>query len=350
MAIKPHYDVEKSLSLRPPKKFTGGSKHKKRIVLNRSKVTFPLEENSRELTVIQDGVSSIKDSFLVNGWLHDAYPPIVYEDPNKKDSFIGISGFHRNAAMDQLDWDTMMVDVFEFPSPLSITIAKAEANHHNKPFTPITKRDIEKQVLRALKNKEIPNTEDDVRNLVEILAAIKTPKERKKIFQDVMKRNGGNGIVRTYHTGQGESSTQEIAEELKLPFSGSKHFQLSGEYGYINSSDTPKTTLHDAKKLSMANGNVKVALIAFIDKPVEEKINAQRQAHKARFEQFIREDAEFVLSIVKQFGLNANIDDVVAKYPLYLKGFLPQLISPDETKGGRPKEETLVDANGKFVK
>jgi hypothetical protein len=350
MAIKPHYDVTKSLTLRPPKKFSGGGEHRKRIVLNRSKVTFPLEENSRELTVIQEGVATIRDSFLVNGWLHDAYPPIVYENTNKKDHFVGISGFHRNAAMDQLDWDTMMVDVYDFPSPLAITIAKAEANHHNKPFTPITKRDIEKQVLRSLKNNEIPNTEDDIKNLVEILAAIKTPKERKSILESVLKRNGGNGIVRTYHTGRGESSTQEIAEELKLPFSGSKHYQLSGEFGYINSSDTPKTTLHDAKKLSITNGNVKVALIAFIDKPVEEKINTQRSARKARFEQFIREDAEFVLSIVKQFGVKASLDDVVAKYPLYLKGFLPQLISPDETKGGRPKEETLVDANGKPVK
>ena len=228
MAIKPHYDVQKSLNLRPPRKFTAGGEHKKRIVVNRSKITFPLEENSRELTVVQEGVASIRDSFLVNGWLHDAYPPIVFEDPNKKDSFIGISGFHRNAAMDQLGWDTMMVDVFEFPSPLAITVAKAEANHHKKPFTPLTKRDIEKQVLRALKNNEIPNTEDDIKSLVEILAAIKTIKERKSIFEAVIKRKGGNGIVRTYHTGDGESSTEEIAEELKLPFSGSKHFQLSG--------------------------------------------------------------------------------------------------------------------------
>ena len=77
MAIKPHYDVEKSLTLRPPKKFSGGGNHIKRIVINRSKLTFPLEENSRELTVLQDGVASIRDSFVVNGWLHDAYPPIA---------------------------------------------------------------------------------------------------------------------------------------------------------------------------------------------------------------------------------------------------------------------------------
>jgi hypothetical protein len=347
MATKPYYNVELSLQQAPPQKFTKGGKHIKRIVLHRSVIRFLLEENSRELTVEQAGVAQIRDSLMINGWVHDARPPIVYEDPEHKGHYIGISGFHRNAAMEQLEWETMMVDIYEFPSPLAIRVAKGESNHHTKPFTPLTKRDILKQVLEAIRNNEIPNDEKEIKELVDIIGAVKTPQERKNIFRDVIKRRGGTSTLRTYCSSSGESSTEEIAIQLKLPFSGAEHYSLCGEYGYINSSPTPKTTLYDAKKLSMNNGGAKVAIIGFIEKPREvPKLYTQRNNHTKTFGDFLKTDAEYMQFIMSKLGYNVELDDILKEYTVYYKGYLPQDKTPDVTKGGNPKEETLVDEVG----
>lgn len=347
MATKPFYNVELSLQQASPQNFTKGGKHIKRIVMKRSNIRFRLEDNSRELTVEQSGVAQVRDSLMVNGWEHDARPPIVYEDPEQKGHYIGISGFHRNAAMEQLGWETMMVDIYDFPSPLAVRVAKGESNHHKKPFTPLTKRDIQKQVLEAIKNNEIANTEKDIKELVDIIGAVKTPQERKSIFKEVVKRRGGTSTLRTYCTSSGESSTEEIAIELKLPFAGAEHYSLCGEYGYINSSPTPKTTLYDAKKLSMQNDGAKVAIIGFIEKPSEvPKLYNQRTKHTKTFEDFLATDAKYMQFIMSKLGYNIELSDILKEYTIYYKGYLPQDKTPDSSKGGNPKEQTLVDEMG----
>jgi hypothetical protein len=349
MAMKVHFDVEVSLKYAPPKKYKG-ARFIKRIVVNRDKVRFPLSEQIRVLSVKQKNVSEIRDSLEVNGWLHTEKPPVVEIDPDDKTRFIGISGFNRNAAMDQLGWDTMMVDVYEFNTPLAKRIAKSQENHHNRPFSPNTKEDLIKQVILALKNGEILSTETAIRELVEELALDKTEQEKKKIFDSVIKRKGGSDTLRTYHTGKGQYSTSEIALDLKIPFSGDTHFKLSGELGYINPSPTPKTTLHDAKKLSSEYGGKKVAFIGYIDKPSEQpKIFQQRKDYKEKFDNFLRQDAQFVLNVLKSFNVKTNIEEVISRYPIYFKGFLPQVITPDNSKGGNPKETTLVDVDGNTV-
>jgi hypothetical protein len=347
MGTKPYYNVDLSEKQAPPQKFTKGGRRVKRIVINRLFIRFLLANNSRELTVEQSGVALVRDSLLVNGWEHDAPPPIVYEDPDNKGHYIGISGFHRNAAMEQLGWETMMVDVYEFPSPLAIRVAKGESNHHKKPFTPLTKRDIQKQVLAAIKSNEIANDEDDIKDLINILAAVKTIQERKSIFTEVIKRRGGTSTLRTYCTSSGESSTEQVAIALKLPFSGDEHYSLCGEYGYINSASTPKTTLYDAKKLSLANDGAKVSIIGFIEKPNEvPKLYDQRLKHSKSFANFLENDAKYMQFIMKKLGYDVELTDILKEYTVCLKGYLPQNITPNDKKGGNPEEETLVDEMG----
>jgi hypothetical protein len=349
MAVKPHYDVEKSLRMAPPKQFKG-AKFVKRIIVNRDKITFPEEEQTRVLSIKQDNVIAIRDSLEINGWIHTEQPPFGYVDPNNKDRLIGVSGFNRDAAMSQLDWSTIIFDIYEFDSPLAKRIAKTSANHHRTPFSSNTREDLIKQVICAIKESEIDGDEKTIKNLIDIIADDKSSKEKKNIYDSVMKRKGGSDTIRTYHTGEGEYSTQEIAVDLKLPYKGDIHFKLSSELGYIGSIKTPKTTLFDAKAVSSTYNNAKVAFIGFIDKPGEQpKIYEQRKQFKESFSAFIRQDAKFVLHILKLYGVKTTLDDVISNYPIHFKGFLPQVITPDSNKGGRPKEETLVDVMGNPV-
>jgi hypothetical protein len=52
---------------------------------------------------------------------------------------------------------------------------------------------------------------------------------------------------------------------------------------------------------------------------------------------------------MRRCGFDCDIDTILAKYPFQFKGFAPQVITPDETKGGRPMEDTIVTAYGKPV-
>jgi hypothetical protein len=349
MASKAYFNVEESLKLSPPQK-SPGVKFIKRIVVKRDKITYPDAEQTRVHAVKQPNVIDIRNSFEVNGWIHTERPPFGYVDPDNSDRFIGISGFNRNAAASQLGWDTIIFDVYEFESPLAKRIAKTKANQHRKPFSPNTKSDLVKQVIDAIKAKEINPDEKSIKDLIEEIAEDKILKERKKIFDSVIKQKGGSDTIRTYHTSKGDYSTEEAALKLQLPYSGDEHFKTFGKLGYIHSMKTPKTTLYDAKSLSNSYGGAKVSFIAFIEDPKEQpKIYEQRKNHKEAFDQFLRKDAEFVLNIVKSYGINTTVDDILKKYPIVFQGFLPQVITPDVTKGGKPKEETLVDELGREV-
>ena len=54
--------------------------------------------------------------------------------------------------------------------------------------------------------------------------------------------------------------------------------------------------------------------------------------------------------ILKSFGVEVDIQEVIKRYPIYFKGFLPQVVTPEASKNGNPKEETLVDASGNVLK
>lgn len=349
MAVKPYFNVDQSLKLAPPRN-QAGVKFVKRIVIRRDAVTYPDYEQTRVHAVKQPNIVQIRNSLEVNGWIHTQQPPFGYEDPNNKDRYIGISGFNRNAAMSQLEWETMIFDVYAFESPLAKRIAKTKANQHSTPFSVNTNQDLVKQVLLAIKEKEIDSDEKSIRDMIEEIASDKVPKERKSIFESVIMQRGGSDTIRTYHTAKGEYSTQEVALKLGLPYKGDDHFKMFGKLGYISSMETPKTALYDAKVMSNDYGGAKVSLISFIKEPKEQpKIYEQRKKHKETIIQFLRKDAEFIVNMLKHYGVKASIDDVLSKYPVVFQGFLPQVITPDTSKGGKPKEETLVDELGNEV-
>ena len=115
--MKALFNVQESLSLCPPK-YNNGVKFIKRIILKRSDVTYPAKHQIRVLNIDEKKVPEIRDSFLVKGYVHSEYPPTIKVDPNNKERFIGLSGYHRNSAANQAGWDTMMYRSEEHTSEL----------------------------------------------------------------------------------------------------------------------------------------------------------------------------------------------------------------------------------------
>jgi hypothetical protein len=348
--MKLNFDVNKSLELSPPK-YLKGIKFKKRIVLNRNKVTYPKQNNPRLLNIVAERIPEIRDSFLVNGFIHSCPPPTIKVDPNNSDRFIGLSGYHRNAAAEQADCDTMIYDVLEFDSPLDERKHRIISNHHIVPVIPNTLDDLVKQVLEAVNNNEIPNDENEIKDFIKIIAADKTDENKNVIYKRFRKFKSSSSTLLCYHAGKGENSTKELAINLDLPYSGDKNFTKSGKLGYITSQPTPRIALFDAKTLFRKKGSKqKIQFYAYISSPLEGAgLRKQRKIFKSKFENFILSDCQSTKNEIEKLGLKVSLDDIIKNHPIQFVGFLPQDISPDPFKNGRAKEETIVDCNGNPV-
>ena len=356
MPVKVHFDIELSKKLCPPKDPTDRSGKKngrfiKRIVIKRDLVSYDKNANPRVHNIKPENVIKIRDSFEVNGFILTESPPGIEVDSNDPNRYIGLSGYNRNEAAGALGWDVMIYDVYEFDSPKARRIYRSSSNHHRTSHTDMTKSDIVKEVNLAIRNKEIENDKTSIHELVEELAADKTQQIRLTIFKTVMKANGSSDNIRLYHdSGSGEASLLKLAEELNLPVKGDKRHAQTKKLGYLISSATQKTTLYDAKKLSQEYNWQNVEFRAHIEEAKETPaIYKQREDWQQKYNNFLRVDAEFVQEVMKRCGFKCDIDTILAKYPFQFKGFAPQVITPDANKGGRPTEETIVDAYGKEI-
>ena len=355
MPQKVHFDKELSMKLCPPKNPT--DKHGKqigrwvkRVILDRSLVSFNIDENPRVHNIKPENVVKIRDSFEVNGWIITEQPSGIMVDPQDKSRFVGLSGFNRNEAASALEWTHMIYDVYEFDTPLNIRKFRSISNHHNTPHADMTKADIIKEVVAAIRSKEIPNEEGAIEELVDILAADKTDNVKKTIFKNVIQAQGGSDNIRAYHNSKGENSLEKVAIQLNLPWKGDARFSQTGKLGYIISNDTQKTTLFDAKKLSREYNWKNVEFRAHIEEPKETPaIYAQRETWEKNYKDFLRTDAEFVQAVMARCGFKCDIDTILKNYPFTFNGFVPQVITPDEKKGGAPTEETVVNWQGKPI-
>lgn len=351
--MKQLFDVDLSLKLSPPK-YPKGVRLKKRVVLNRDLVTKMKNMQIRELAVIAEKLGPLRDSFAVHGWLHEKKVPTVKVDPNNKDRFIALSAFHRDAAAELIGWDTMIYDVLEFDSPRDERVHRTNTNPDIPEGTPNTLDDIVKQVIEAIQNNEIKNDDDDVKKLIDDLAPGKTIENRKVIFNRLRRNYSTSSTLLTYHSGKGEHSTNIVAEKLNIPAGGDRRLIETGRLGYISSQETPKSSLFKSKTLANKHGKI-VEFFAWISTPLSpdvsetgEKVGlpAQRKAYKAAFDEFILEDCKSTQFMFKLNGYDVELSEIVKNYPIKFVGFLPQDITADPNKAGRPKEETIVDVNG----
>jgi len=345
--MKYQFDIQQSLKNSPPN-FVKGVKFVKRIVLDRGKVTYPKNNNPRLLNIVTERVPEIRDSFLVNGFIYSCPPPTIKVDSNNKDRFEGLSGYHRNAAAEQADWDTMIYDVVEFNSPLAERIHRITSNHHTIPVTPNTLDDLVKQVKEAVSNNEIPNKDDEIKEFIKIIALDKTDENKKIIFNRFRKHKSASSTLICFHSGLGENSTTQFAKKHNIPYSGSKNFSKTGKLGYITSQPQPRIALFDAKTLYRKNASKeKVEFYAYITSPLEGKgLERQRIQFKSKFEKFILSDCESTKNEIEKLGFSVSLSDIIKNHPVKFVGFLPQDISSDPFKNGNPKEESVVNEYG----
>ena len=356
MPVKVHFDIELSKKLCPPKDPTDRFGRKigrfiKRIVIKRNLVSYDKNANPRVHNIKPENVIKIRDSFEVNGFILTESPPGIEVDSNDPNRYIGLSGYNRDEAAGALGWDVMLYDVYEFDSPKARRIYRSSSNQHRTPHTDMTKSDIVKEVNLAIRNKEIPNDDASILDFVEELAADKTQTVRDTISNTVKRANGSSDNIRLYHdSGSGDASLLKLASDLNLPVKGDKRYRQTNKLGYLISSATQKTTLYDAKKLSQSYNWQNVEFRAHIEEAKETPaIYKQREDWQQKYKNFLRVDAEFVQEVMNRCGFKCDIDTILEKYPFEFKGFAPQVITPDATKGGKPIEETIVDAYGKEI-
>lgn len=347
--MKINFDIQKSLQLCPPK-FDNGTKHLKRIVLNRDSVTYSATHQVRVYNVDTKKIPVLRDSFLVNGFLHSEPPPTIMVDPNNPKRYVGLSGWHRNAAAEQAEWESMIYDIVEFDSPKAKRIHMNITNHHKAPFIPVTLNDLVKQIKEAVTNKEITNNDKDVKDFIQIIASDKTENDRETIFKTFRRNISTSSNLLCYLSANtGDSSTGVYAEKYNLPYKGEGRYNQTGRLGYIFSQSTPKTALVESKKLYQKYGK-EVEFYAWISNPLEGKgLLDQRTKFLELFNKFIMDDCESIHFFMNQLGYNVSLKEIIDNHPVKFKGFLHQDISPDPFNNGKPKEQGIVDVHGNPV-
>lgn len=345
--MKLKFDIPKSLKEYPPT-YPKGVNFKGRVEIERSSVDYREDGNMREKHIIWSEIPPIKDSFIVNGWAHSEKVPTIKKDPDNDKRYIGLSGFHRNAAAEQLGIEVMMYDVLTFDSPLDELKWATVSNHRTSFGLANTKDDIVKQTIRAIEEKMINSDVSEIRNLIAILAADKTQQAQKDILKKVTARTNNIGAtILSYHTKGGAFSTQEFAEKFNIPCGGTERYEQTKRIGYI-SGILPKTSLYDGKILAAELG-IDIDMYFWIENPKPGELHKQRKEFTKRFNEFIEADCLTMQHIAKQSGVDIDLKTLIKNHPMKLRGFLAQDISPDPFNGGKPKEYGVVDMNGNHV-
>ena len=344
------FDIEKSLEQSPPD-YPIGTKFIKRIVMNRNLVTFSDKDQIRVLSVEQAKIPEIRDSFKASGWLNNQPVSTIKVDPNNKNRFVGLSGWHRNASAEALGWETMIYDVLGFDSPRCERVHKNCTNPGGSPYVPVTKQDLVKQVRESIKNKEILNNDKEIKSLINDICPRQTEEYKLNIFKLCRKHISHSTSLRVYRcVGSDEGTTKHYAETFNLPFAGDLRYNETKQLGFISADMTPKTVLYTSKLLSMQYDGQKVKFFAFIDKPIENpKLNDQRKRYLEGFNKFIMTDCLSTQFQLKQLGINIEIEEILNNHPVDFVGFLHQDVSPDPTNNGLPKEYGIVDINGNKI-
>jgi len=347
--MKALFDTKSSLEQCPPI-FSDGVTWKKRIVLPRNLVSYLKQYNPRELNIVSEKIPALRDSFIVNGFINSCPPPTIKVDPNNKDRFIGLSGYHRNIAAEQAEWHTLIYDVVEFDSPKDERIHRVVTNHHKTPFTENTNDDIVKQTREAVANGEVLNDDDEIKQFISIIASDKTAKDQKIIYKKVRRHTLLSATLLTYHSGNGENSTKEFALKYNIPYRADAAYEQLDELGYITVEKHPKIMLHDAKKLSDEYDGKEISIYAYIKSPLgAPKLYKQRKEYKETFEKFIMDDCRLEQSKMARMGIDVNLDVIIKNHPIKFKGFLAQDISADPLNNGNPKEQGVVDVYGNMI-
>ena len=359
--MKLHLDVESSLKLCPPsknpyllalpKEIQKQCHFVERKIIGLEWVTYYIEDQSRTLKVVQANASVMKITFELNGFIHTEYPPIVVQNSiQSKEEYDGLIGHTRDQSLRELCVTHMIYDVYKFDSPLAKRLFNGTGNQLKTPKTQHTKNDIVMQTLKAIDASEINNDDDEIVWFIDVVAADKSKKERKAIFDLIRGHKSQYSNLLTYHCGEGLNSTSEAAKKFNIPYKGDANHAKTNKLGYIPPYANPITSFAGAKKLIKKYGFQDVEFHFFLPKPKQAPaLYEQRDEHEMEFDSAIVDEAWWLQTMMEQFGTKKSLEEIIKKLPYKKKGWLPCYLNPDPSKGGNPNEETIVDKNGNPV-
>ena len=347
--MKLYLDLNKSLKECPPQvyytqsdsngnKLFPGVKHIKRLVLNRDLVSFKLDEQIREQDAGEDRVEKLIPSYRNHGFIYSKAPQAIMVDPSDPNRFSGVAGFGRNEAQNALGIKHIIYDVLEFDTPRHLAMFKANSNDTSDhvPATPNTKNTLVKCVKVAIENKLIKDDDVEIMKYIKEICRSR-PDWHKSILSNI--RTQYFPSCRTMRAWNTEAA-KKYAEEHEIQYEGRKNKKVS-ELGYVRKFTTQKNVFWDSMILSAKNNWQKVGLVTWVDEPNPATLYGDRKKIEEEFAKM-----EDVFQDWTSKYLDMPLDEVREKgkgrFPLELKGFLPQDIAPNPENGGLPTEDKLV--------
>ena len=347
------FDVNKSLAECPPEIYYSqlgvdgkllfhGIHHKKRIVLNRSLVTYRIGDQIRELDSGDDRVEGIQWSYKNVGFLYHKIPQAIIVDPNDPKRFIGVVGFGRDEAQENLGWETAIYDVIEYDKPIDLEAFKVCSNddEDHVPAFPNTKATILKSVVNAI-GKVIEDDDDAILVYLKRIARSK-PNWHEVILSTIRKEHISRWpTMKAFST----SRAKKEAVRLGLPYEGDKNKKTTS-LGYARKFTSLKNFFYDGFTASTKHGFSKVYLSTWVDEPNPKSLPTNRKGIKEDFDKM-----EDMFNIWVSNYLDMPIDKVREKgegrFPLVFNGFFAQDKEIQTDNGGVSKEVDLVGEDGK---
>lgn len=349
------FNLKDSLDLCPPKylyaegpngeKWQGqpGTRFIKRHMMRRDKVMFLKDDQTKVEVNTISNVRAIQESFQAKGWDHSERP-LVYWD--SQDGEKGDEGYHRDAAAEELGWETLPFDKIEYFSPLDQEVSKHNSNNDNprktnrlKDTVKTIKRCVDGGLITGSKLKD--PEELQIKALIVRLTPGKVDRTRKTILKKYRAIDSGYATLKTWDA----EKINEYCEELKLPFAGDKNFENSGKVGYAKPQGSMKSLMHDCMGLIVKDkvpkddkGNyIPIEVRGYIEEPNPDPTILERQrknwlnSFKADCLNFIKEFYE--LTTGKEFNY---------ELPIVFKGFAYQNLTKNPENNGHPMEQEFI--------
>jgi hypothetical protein len=329
MKKKEYFDVKLSLEQCAPSSLYDsmqGITYEKRIVIKRDCIDWSGGKwQIREGVYDAKNVQNITASIESYGFIHTEAPQVVIRSPQGHPTeFIGIVGFNRNEAQDNLNLETTMVDVVSFDTPLNLRAFSHKTNHDITPSAPCTQGDFVKSTNAAIDSGELAANEKDI---TEWLTSIIEP-HRKSVLKACIKTIMNNiEYKNTLHRPLCGATANKLSKNLGISTG-------AGSYAFCKPRGESKTTFFDGMKSHLSSGQ-QISLYGYIEQPRPTTLASERKRWMRQFDNL----GKFWQDLVESgSGMRPPLENC----PFIFGGFLPQDETPDPSKGGSPTETELV--------
>ena len=347
--------LEVSLKLAQPKKFKGGH-HLGRYLIPLSLVTFDQAAQPRDKTNDVNHVTDLTNRYELMGYAVDAQPMMGTMTAGSECLVEGFAGFHRNSALESFGQTFYIIDIYEFDTPLDRRVARNLSNHHKLVNLSQTINDYVSEVVNAANAGEILKTETAISELAWRLA--EGDKTKSQIEDSIIPkaiRQLGNvyNNFQTYSSQTGPKAgpytLQKFMENQGYAAQGVQHrtddeLIAQGYISYCAAEGKNKATWARAIAHGQELG-IPVWVFGYA---------STRQSDLKVFRDKWVEEFKEMKSIFVDFAFgitNASQGEGIDESAFWCKfaGFLPQHVQPDATKGARPTEVGLVNADGNHI-